>query len=1124
MKENNKLKDFYSSLATCSNDNSLLAEEIYKILEKGGKLERRNDLFKRYHFALVNENVINIAKQSDGIVRGEIHANLRQDNPTHLTSGAHQIWTYLNKKSNWKTIKYAKMSVAKGFGEMATHDGANKEVRLEENELQKENVPASNEDIDEFFGNLVFAIHLPNEVQLGNYLKSEIRTYFKVFDGSDLQLSKFLELMLDWFKDSKSSLMTRDKGNTLLDTIMSQMNRLRVEAASIDYQEQELAVPVNHRLVFISDENIKALLTASVNPIALVTTSSTKITAIKVRSTLLQLSNRFLMLKSSYFASDLVRYTVLVVEAMKSFDSQHILVIVYDTNVQLNYLFEQLSLKQKGRSNKIVIISNDFDTEEIKKSSLNGLLIEEFKDTINFQQLERPTEFLTNTFIHYLGNSISLSELLINPSDEAMDVDDSESQLLNLAKDVIDSKSLIELLEPKTELVIDLLDSSSVDFDFDKTFYINRFLHSPLLFINDRNSLQMFIDILVRVQPNFKCKVKKITNDKRAGAEVLVTDKKKSNAPIFKITTGHGSVEWLSPNEQRKQVWDILLEATKQYHSISAMINSDDTKENINEKKFSKLSTKVAIISDVAGTGKSTLLTQLTKQMTSLKDWIIRINLRDHSKAIRESDLQYDNPKKVLDFLAKDLIKLKSHFAKRLLVHFLQSSSSRRFVLMLDGYDEINSQNRKKIINLAQSLISDSKISTVYITTRPQFVEELEREFNQFAFTLKDFSMEEQITYLTNHWVSTGNHTIAIQHFAKTLISKVTRRLNERERSFSGVPLQTRMLAECYRDELIKYLSQVTDDQPLNETILDSLFDQLIPKSFNLFDLYSQFVDTKWKILRNEKEKISLDNLYSMQGNDAKVRELRLVFYQLAIKTMFIDEKDVEILWRDDHRFQLTRDIHETAHTLGLTGKSNEDEDDLQFFHRTFAEFYLAEYLADALDEKNSIRNSRHPLLNEQDGHDLLIKRILSERNDYQMTRLFLNEQVSKFSPFPTGNGKLKLLSDRLGVLIANSTSSIQDDQIYKRFTSRQQDEQCFGLASFHIQVIENLNHIFHLLLVLLEASDHNQNLTYNENEPINENYSTRFRQLVSDAADEEIQSCEWKIPLLCVVKFIARL
>jgi len=29
--------------------------------------------------------------------------------------------------------------------------------------------------------------------------------------------------------------------------------------------------------------------------------------------------------------------------------------------------------------------------------------------------------------------------------------------------------------------------------------------------------------------------------------------------------------------------------------------------------------------------------------------------------------------------------------------------------------------------------------------------------------------------------------------------------------------------------------------------------------------------------------------------------------------------------------------------------------------------------------------------------------------------------------------------------------------QNYKRFTSRQQDEHCFCLASFHIQVLENL-------------------------------------------------------------------
>jgi hypothetical protein len=255
-----------------------------------------------------------------------------------------------------------------------------------------------------------------------------------------------------------------------------------------------------------------------------------------------------------------------------------------------------------------------------------------------------------------------------------MDVD--ESQLLDIATDVIDSKSLIELMESEAELAINLIDSST-DFDFDKTYYINRFLHSPLLLLKDKNSLKIFIDILVRSQPNFKCSVKKVTSDKSTGAEVFVTDKKKGNTPILKIRTGQGSIEWLSPKGQRKQAWNNLFEATKQYHSMLIMMSSDEnTKDNLNEDKFSKISANVTIVSDVAGTGKSTLLTHLTKRMASLKDWIIRINLKDHSKAIREADLRYDDAKNIIDFLVNDLIKLKSHFAKRLLSHFLQSSSN----------------------------------------------------------------------------------------------------------------------------------------------------------------------------------------------------------------------------------------------------------------------------------------------------------------------------------------------------------------------------------------------------------------------------------------------------------------
>ena len=59
------------------------------------------------------------------------------------------------------------------------------------------------DDIKSFLNKFIFAVHTPNEVQLGKILTKEVDAHYNLFE-SDFQSSYILEKMLNWFKKKNS--------------------------------------------------------------------------------------------------------------------------------------------------------------------------------------------------------------------------------------------------------------------------------------------------------------------------------------------------------------------------------------------------------------------------------------------------------------------------------------------------------------------------------------------------------------------------------------------------------------------------------------------------------------------------------------------------------------------------------------------------------------------------------------------------------------------------------------------------------------------------------------------------------------------------------------------------------
>ncbi len=208
-----------------------------------------------------------------------------------------------------------------------------------------------------------------------------------------------------------------------------------------------------------------------------------------------------------------------------------------------------------------------------------------------------------------------------------------------------------------------------------------------------------------------------------------------------------GHIEWFGEKEKRKEVWDKIRYRIITNQAPSTGLIVDDLahlKENGNEKS-------IIIISGVAGTGKSTLLSHYYKEIKKAKPdhWVIRINLVDHYEGILKLDnITLSN---VVDILINELhvVNDNSSFSRSLLRKRLETGD--RIILMFDGFDEINDSCQNKAIELIKAITKNNSIQ-LYVTTRPHLLDKLQFQLSQLSYSLTNFEGNDQIDFLIKYW------------------------------------------------------------------------------------------------------------------------------------------------------------------------------------------------------------------------------------------------------------------------------------------------------------------------------------------------------------------------------------
>ncbi|KAF2901038.1 hypothetical protein ILUMI_05150 [Ignelater luminosus] len=334
---------------------------------------------------------------------------------------------------------------------------------------------------------------------------------------------------------------------------------------------------------------------------------------------------------------------------------------------------------------------------------------------------------------------------------------------------------------------------------------------------------------------------------------------------------------------------------------------------------------KPVIISSNPGMGKSVFINYFARN-TSTTFWVLKISLAK-LEAVHENFINVNLEtffEKILEEECKeDLSLAKAVFAK--------FKDSKNIAVLLDGFDEIPIRCQKQAKEFIKSVSKSGYF--VLVTTRPVYKNELELLLDTLSQDLNLFTRKNQ-QYFLEHYFSRFQEipceTETRSAFVVSLLNAATSNLNDRDNEFTGVPLQTLLLAEVFLEDFIEF----------------SKTKNFITERFDLLYLYKSFIEKKVRIACEKFGEISEDII--------RQYELCKSFYALRLVFSEDDLSELQIDLKLEYGKLLFPHMLELLQKDGIVVA--ETEISVRFIHHTFAEFIAAEWLAKHFkDEKEEI-------------------------------------------------------------------------------------------------------------------------------------------------------------------------
>ena len=636
-----------------------------------------------------------------------------------------------------------------------------------------------------------------------------------------------------------------------------------------------------------------------------------------------------------------VNRTINLNALLASMETPHLLMIACGTNQpvsdELRDMFKELFniLKQKETIKIILTTQSESDTtdfiEEIATETFGeGFITTDEQLTWSDLTASSQGKLLEKTVI-FQGTRIALNQL-ISPGS------------------ITDSFPLAKLLQ-QTVLTIGKEPVPSAGKGYNEKYYIDRTFKHNIVIRQDISSDKRqgkFADLLASTEQEFKQLCQQNPRSK---------------------------VHWLENDNSGELIWQqsqgdlkILREYIDPQNSHS--YTPSDSENLLQQAKQQR----VMLIADKAGMGKTTVLTQLSKQIkqTFPDHWLVRIDLNDYTELFNVQEGKKMDKEWVLEFITKGVLKLESRLEEELFKRCFEGNEISKLVVMVDGFDEISPRYKETVLDMLQ-VLKQTSLEQLWVTTRPHLREDLEDNLQQLSYTLQPFSEFEQVRFLKKFWTENLNLVVTNQDrleiYATALIRKLAQSIRDKDKEFTGIPLQTRMLAEAFEKEFNSfYLSK--DSEPV------------LPYKLGLLDLYRRFIENKYDIYYIEKAKIPQNNIAAEMVREYDHKLLQFEHQQLALQALLPENELTVLQIGYDSKFS-----DENLARIGIVQRNNKGK--LHFIHRTFAEYCVAEFLFEKLT-KNTKQCTQ--------VQDFLLNEVLL-KSDYQVMRNFLDGLLGMSMP-----------------------------------------------------------------------------------------------------------------------------
>jgi ankyrin repeat protein len=867
----------------------------------------KDTLLITYHRALA-ENVIDMkhGKYKDSFIDGD----------THLTEDVKKFRALLNtgklsEDEFRKKLSACTFTIQEAFAKLQSKE---QNHLLPNDEVRREEVMG-------FLGKLVFAVNQPNEIELGEILKSEIRE-FHIFNLSDVDLitSDVLVQIIDWMKMKRGLFLSNEHCDKLLNGVQRKIAKLMV-AGVTKGQRNKLD---NIGISFSNDqESLNKFLANSEKQIFnLIVQGSSTLGSLIVHQTMNNFEDVDYRKDDSCIFVSLGCLLHLKMQVKEAFQSTKLLVIEYEdlqADITQKYFGDLCDILESHSDKKCVCITHDNDSSKNHfPFQTNRKLRDRYEEKtvkLSFTDLTTISQEKLSilTKIIFQGQTVSLADLVSKYGQNLTHTIDRE-----MLRKIIDHEE-IHLGKPLPSL-------GEV-----RDYYIHRTL---IRAVRIRPDLEKDSSLLIvsNISDASELQLNKLEILKKG--IVLISN---SSTVFDQLRDDHTynecNVHWLKQDSDG-------LKWQRSHGKISALRGSimNEGHDEIIISQITQIPDKLVIISAEPGMGKSTLLTKLANNTknTFPTEWIIRINLNNCTRDLEALDNHIDKVK-ALEFLLR-AAHIESNFEKAFFNYIMEKQQC--IMLLIDGFDDISPYYKQKVFDLILAY-RNTKIFGIWITTRPHLKQELEDKFGEFAYTLKPIRKEDQEYIIKGFWgFKTGlkinpDQVSHIDEYIEKILNLFSKSIADNPmRQFVGIPLQTVLLAEYfYETAKMLYTSE--------DVFVD------LPSRLNILDLYTHFVEKKYHIYSVEKKGEELTNVAIKDDND-ELYEIFLNRHEnYALNTLF-GEDEVKS-FRRDH--QGGRQPTKSAPKVERTGIIVEVVNERPIFvHRTFAEYFAASWFAKNMD------------------------------------------------------------------------------------------------------------------------------------------------------------------------------